>query len=285
MAIQAVNKLSPLLGGQREDPRTDVKVVYTGARTQNPILLLVLRLGLVAILIGAWQLGSDRVFSSFFFSKPSAIAEALAGLVASGTLVRHALITFQEAATGYVLGSLIGISVGFLFGRVRLLGEVIEPLIVAIFSIPNIAKAPLIILWFGIDLAPKIVLASLSVFFAVFYVTYGAAKNVPTDLMNVVAVMRGSRWQMYREVIIPSSLGFIYVGLGMAVPHAILATVAAEILSGNQGLGYLVSSSTAQFAVGRTFAVMVVLALLGVVINRTVAYTGRKIQKWNPNNG
>src|SRR5262245_9153361 len=105
MALQAINQLSPPISGQRQDPQSEVRLVYNRPRGQSPILLAVLRLGLVAVLIGAWQLGSDRVFSSFFLSKPSAIAEALGGLIASGTLARHALITFQEATAGYILGS------------------------------------------------------------------------------------------------------------------------------------------------------------------------------------
>jgi len=114
-----------------------------------------------------------------------------------------------------------------------------------------------------------------------FWNTYAGVQKVDTDLLNVVLVMGASRRQLMKEVIFPSSVGWILVGLRMSVPYALMGAVVGEIMAGNRGLGYLVQSSASQFNTAGVFAVLVVLCLLGSAVNQAVAYLGRRSQKWN----
>ena len=124
---------------------------------------------LVAILLG-WQLASGRLVSEFFISKPSAIIATLLEWIADGSLFFHAAITATEAFAGFALGSAAGIVAGTLLGRAQLLAEIVEPFIMAFYSLPKVALAPLFVLWFGIGIEMKIVLTAAVVFFLVFLI-------------------------------------------------------------------------------------------------------------------
>ena len=168
------------------------------------------------------------------------------GLIESGSLLRNLLVTVQEAAVGYVIGGLLAVTMGVLFGRIRLLGEVFDPFVVAFFSIPKLAIAPLIILWFGIGFNSKVVLAGLLTFYMTFWNTYAGVQKVGADLINVVRVMGASRSQLMREVIFPSSVGWMLVGLRMSVPYALMGAVVGEIMAGNRGLGCRIGAIVCQ---------------------------------------
>ncbi len=243
-----------------------------------------LRLAFLVAGLVVWQVVSSYV-GAFFISRPSDVLTELWGLIESGSLLRNLLVTVQEAAVGYFVGGLLAIILGVLFGRIRLLGEVFDPFVVAFFSIPKLAIAPLIILWFGIGFNSKVVLAALLTFYMTFWNTYAGVQKVDPDLINVVRVMGASRSQLMKEVIFPSSVGWMLVGLRMSVPYALMGAVVGEIMAGNRGLGYLVQSSASQFNTAGVFAILVVLCVLGSAVNQFVVYLGRRSQKWNPDNG
>jgi NitT/TauT family transport system permease protein len=251
------------------------------SRSQRRGVVWGLRLAVLAIFLAVWQIISGPIISTFFISRPSGVMNELWNLISSGLLLRNLPVTLEEATVGYLAGGLLAILLGVLFGRVRLLGEVFEPFVVAFFSIPKLAIAPLIILWFGIGFNSKVVLAALLTFYMTFWNTYAGVQKVETDLLNVVLVMGASRKQLMREVIFPSSIGWILVGLRMSVPYALMGAVVGEIMAGNRGLGYLVQFSASQFNTAGVFAVLVVLCLLGSAVNQAVAYLGRRSQKWN----
>lgn len=239
------------------------------------------RIVLLAVGLIAWELASGRLVDTFFISKPSEIATELANLIRSGSLALNTLATLHEAAVGYAVGAVLAISMGFVLGRIRWLGEVLDPFITAFFCIPKLAIAPLIILWFGIGFESKVVLAALLTFYMTFWNTYAGVQKVDNDLLNVVRVMGASPWQLTREVILPASIGWTLVGLRMSVPYALMGAVVGEIMAGNKGLGYLVQAYASQFNTAGVFAVLVVLAVIGSLVNQIVTILDRRSQRWN----
>lgn len=236
------------------------------------------------VLIGAvllWELASGRLIDTYFISRPMDVADELWSLIASGSLLINTVATLQEAATGYLIGGVLAIFLGFVLGRVRILGETFDPFITAFFSIPKLALAPLIILWFGIGFESKVVLSALLTFYMTFWNTYAGVQKVDADLLNVVRVMGASRWQLIREVTFPASIGWILVGLRMSVPYALMGAVVGEIMAGNKGLGYLVQASANQFNTAGVFAVLFVLAVIGSIVNQLVVALGRRSQRWS----
>lgn len=239
------------------------------------------RIVLLAVGLIAWELASGRLVDTFFISKPSEIATELGNLIRSGSLALNTLATLHEAAVGYAVGAVLAISMGFVLGRIRWLGEVLDPFITAFFCIPKLAIAPLIILWFGIGFESKVVLAALLTFYMTFWNTYAGVQKVDNDLLNVVRVMGASPWQLTREVILPASIGWTLVGLRMSVPYALMGAVVGEIMAGNKGLGYLVQAYASQFNTAGVFAVLVVLAVIGSLVNQIVTILDRRSQRWN----
>lgn len=242
------------------------------------------RIAFIVVVIAGWQFASGTIVDPFFVSKPSEIWRELSALVTSGSLLLNTLATLQEAAIGYAVGAISAVAFGFLLGRMRWLGEVLDPFVTAFFCIPKLAIAPLIILWFGIGLESKVVLAALLTFYMTFWNTYAGVQKVDNDLLNVVRVMGATPWQLTREVIFPASIGWTLVGLRMSVPYALMGAVVGEIMAGNKGLGYLVQANASQFNTAGVFAVLIVLAIIGSVINQFVAFLDQRSQRWNVTN-
>ncbi len=253
----------------RPDPRRYIWSVWLG------------RVAFLAIVLVGWEVASGRFINTFFVSKPTDIALELSRLVVSGELLWHLVATLQEAVVGYACGAVSAVVLGFVLGRLRWLGEVADPFITAFFCIPKLAIAPLIILWFGIGFESKVVLSALLTFYLTFWNTYAGVQKVDTDLLNVVRVMGASRWQLTREVILPASMGWTLVGLRMSIPYALMGAVVGEIMAGNKGLGYLVQAYASQFNTAGVFAVLVVLALVGSLVNQVVVVLDRRSQRWN----
>lgn len=256
---------------------TDSK--WTGSRRRLAIVA-----GRVTVVLGSlvfWQLCSGWLVDDFFISRPTEIGRELWELISSGSLTLNVLATLREAAAGYAVGAVAAVLCGFLLGRVRWLGELLDPFITAFFCIPKLAIAPLIILWVGIGFGSKVVLAALLTFYMTFWNTYAGVQKIDVDLLNVVRVMGATRWQLTREVILPSAIGWMLIGLRMSVPYALMGAVVGEIMAGNMGLGYLVQAYASQFNTAGVFAILIVLAVLGTLVNQVLVVLDRRSQRWN----
>lgn len=242
--------------------------------------LLALRLALLLLLLGGWELASGRVVDQFFISKPSAIWGRLATWLGNGTLPFHVGITMHEALLGLLFGGVGGVLVGFALGRNLFLARLLDPYITAFYSLPKVALAPLIILWFGIDLTPKIVIASVIVFFLVFFNTYAGARDVDRELVDMIRLMGAGRWAILTKVVIPSATAWIFVGLKVAVPYSLIGAMVGELISSNRGLGYLLQRSAAQFDTAGVFAVLFVLMGISAALNEGLGRLETRLLRW-----
>jgi NitT/TauT family transport system permease protein len=146
--------------------------------------------------------------------------------------------------------------------------------------LPKVALAPLFVLWFGLGVESKVALAAVLVLFLVFLNTYAGVREVDQDLIDGARLMRASRVQVITKVIIPSALSWVFAGLKISVPYALIGAVLGEMLAANQGLGYLVQYSGSQFDTAGVFAVLFVIALLAVVLNFLVELVQHRMQRW-----
>ncbi|EWT07325.1 ABC transporter permease [Intrasporangium chromatireducens Q5-1] len=231
------------------------------------------RLGMVAVLLAVWQVASGRWVDEFWISKPSAIWDVLWGWISRGEILTHLEATLTEMALGLFFGALGGVVFGFVLGRVKWLAELIDPLVTAVYSLPKIALAPLFILWFGVDLLSKVVLTAVVCFFLVFYNTYAGVRAVDDDLVDVVRVMGGQRSDLLLKVVLPSSATWIYTGLRLAVPYALIGAVVGEIVASNKGLGYLLAHAAGTFNTSATFAALFILMIIATFLNFLVDWS------------
>jgi NitT/TauT family transport system permease protein len=237
---------------------------------------------LLAAFLGAWAWASGRLVDREFLSDPAAVLGALAELAGSGRLWPHLLQTVGEVLAGYAIGVTAGVGLTVLVATVEAAHRVLRPFLVAFYSIPKIALAPLIIMWFGLGAAPKILLAAAFVFFVVFMNMVAGVYSVNPQLLAAMRVMGASRAVVLRKVVLPSAVPHLMTGLRLAVPEALIGAVVGEFIAANQGLGYLVTQAASQFNTAATMAAIAVLLLIVVVMDSTLSLAERRLLRWRP---
>jgi NitT/TauT family transport system permease protein len=152
----------------------------------------------------------------------------------------------------------------------------------ALYSIPKVALAPLFIVWFGIGMHMKVLLAAATVFFLVFLNTAAGVRDVDRGLIDAVRLMGGTRWDVARRVVLPSSMTGVLTGLKVAIPYALIGAVIGELVASNRGLGYLINDAASQFDTAGVFATLVVLSVIAGVLNVLVGLVGKRVNRWKP---
>ncbi|MBI2371735.1 MAG: ABC transporter permease, partial [Deltaproteobacteria bacterium] len=243
------------------------------------------RVGFAGGFLLLWELLSGPVIDPFFFSRPTEIARQLYLLAAGGRLLYHLVYTVQEAVYGYLAGVAGGIVFGFLCGRYDVLYRMVEPFVVAFYGIPRIALAPLFILWFGLGILAKIVIAAVLVFFVVFMNTVSGIRTVDPELLEVVSVMGASERQKMVKIIFPAATPFIITSLRVSIPLAMIGAIVGEFISTNRGIGYLLTEAAGAFHTGMLFAAIFVLLAVVMVMNFSVSYLEARLTRWRPQGG
>lgn len=236
-----------------------------------------------ALLIGfllLWEFASGRLVAEFFVSKPSAVAAILARWIANGDLFYHAAITAMEAFLGFLLGAAVGMTVGLVLGRARRVAEILDPFIMAFYSLPKLALAPLFILWFGIGMQMKIVLTATICFFLVFLNTYTGVRSVSRELVAILHLMGAKEGHVITKVVIPSAVTWVFAGLRISVPYALIGAVVGELMASNRGLGFLLSSSAGDFNTAGVFAALCGIVALAALLNYGVTLAARAAMPW-----
>ncbi|MGH7042020.1 MAG: ABC transporter permease [Acetobacteraceae bacterium] len=241
------------------DPETEEGVVYgvvdTSVAKHRRFMLLVYlgRVLLVLTVLCSWQYFGPRV-GELVASSPLEVLASLRGLAASGALWHDLLVTMEEVVFGYVIGAGAGVLLGAVLASSDYIAALLDPFIIAAYGIPKIALGPLLVVWFGIYLAPKVALAGLMTFFLVFFSTYQGMRNVDRATVNAARLMGASALQLRRYVIFPGSRASIFLGLKLGVPEALVGAIVGEFISSSQGIGYEIQYATAQLDTAVVFA-------------------------------
>jgi len=238
------------------------------------------RVAIVIVVLAAWQFSSGRLMKPFWISSPLLIWNHLAEWVATGELWANVEVTLIETVLGFVFGAIGGIAFGLTLGLNRRLAAVLDPFIVAFYSLPKIALAPLFILWFGVGMTSKVVLATFVVFFLVFYNTYAGTLAVEQELVDVLRLMGASRAQIVRKVILPSALIWIFTGMKSSVPYALIGAVVGEMMASNKGLGYLIQAAAGQYDTAGVFAALFVLMIIATGLHELLKQSERVMLRW-----
>jgi NitT/TauT family transport system permease protein len=251
------------------------------ARAQHRLAVNLWRLGVFVGVTGLWQLGSNaKLFDPGILPSPSLIWNHLVKWILDGTLVFQSWITIQETLAGFVIGAVGGIVLGFAIGRYPRLAEVLDPFILAIYSVPKVALAPLFLVWFGIGIFMKIVLAAVTVVFIVFFNTLAGVRNVDRDLVDAVWLMGAKPRDVLFKVLVPSAMSWALTGVRISIPYALIGAIIGELIASNRGIGYLISSSASQYDTAGVFAALIVLTILAMLLNAIVDEIDRRLSKW-----
>ena len=252
----------------------------SAAPSEHRLGFLLAQVSLLAAVLGVWQFASGRLIDEFFISSPIAVIEKLRIWILDGTLWNSFQYTFQAMAGGFMIGSLTGFTVGFVLGRSPLLARLLDPFITAIYCMPKIALAPLLIMWFGIGLSSKVAMAALIVFFLVFLNTFAGVRDVQAVHLQAVRIMGASRWQELRFVVVPSAAAWVLTGLKVSVPYALIGAVVGELISSNRGIGFLIGQASGLFDTAGVFAGLIVLAFTGIALNSLLKRVETRALRW-----
>ena len=245
--------------------------------------VLLARTALIVGLLVIWQgLVSAGLVDAFWISNPLDIARELVRLASSGELVGDIVLTVTEALIAFVISSVLGIASGLILARSPFWDEVMAPLIVVVNSLPRIALAPLIILWFGVGITAKVVTAFSLVYFILLVNTLSGAKNVDHDILTIARLMGASKRDILWRVVLPSATPWIFAGLNLGLTYSLLGVIVAEILSSNQGLGYLIASAAGNFNTAGVFAGLVVLSVVAWLFSYAMRQAEVHLLRWKP---
>jgi sulfonate transport system permease protein len=240
--------------------------------------LFVWRALLLLALVAVWQLTGDQQATGWV-SSPSLVATRLVDL-AGGELWGHIAVTLAEMILGLAIGVPAGILAGLILGRMPVTALLLRPLIVALYSVPLVTLAPLLILWFGLDMAPKIFLVAGVSFFLLFFNTFAGVQAVDSDQRMTLLLMGASNSEMFLKLVAPASMAWIFAGLKIALPYALIAAVVGEMMAARAGMGSLLTNAASQIDMTGLYAALIVLMMLAVAVASVASQAEAYVLRW-----
>lgn len=240
--------------------------------------IFVARIILGVVLIALWEFAA-RTFGSTWTSMPSQIFARLI-LWARTDLARHMFVTLAEMGIGLAIGVTSGTAFGLMLGRSYVLGTVLRPLVIGLYSVPLVTMAPLLILWFGLDMEPKIVLVAVSSFFLLFFNAFSGVQALDKDVIMSFRLLGGTQSEEFSKVIFPGAMAWITSGIKIALPYALAAAVTGELLAAREGMGSLISKAASQFDMTGLYTALFVLTVMGIATSLLVDASERWLLKW-----
>src|SRR6201999_2459498 len=200
----------------------------------------------------------------------------------AGILAAATLVTAKEVLIGFLLAVVVGISLALLIVRFELFGRAVYPLIVLFQTVPKVALAPIFILWFGYDLAPKIVLIVVIAFFPVAIDMLAGLQSVEPSFVALMQSVGASKTKILLRVRIPHALPHLFAGLKVAITFSVIGAIVGEFAGANAGLGYVIQFASTQLETPMVFAALVVVSLLGSGFYYVSEWLERLIVPWAP---
>jgi NitT/TauT family transport system permease protein len=212
----------------------------------------------------------------FFYGSPLSVSKYIIRKVADGSLIVDSGVTLFEVIIGFLLGNLLGSILGLLFWYNQKISTVVRPYIIVIGAIPILAFAPIIIIWFGVGIFAKIVIVTLSTFVVATSQSFEGALQADPKFINLLKSFGASRFTIFRKVIIPSSLSWLFAGFKLNIGFAILGAFIGEFISAEAGLGHLIIQSMGLFNTPLVLAAVVMICIISYLLN----FLLKLIQKW-----
>ncbi|KQO91190.1 ABC transporter permease [Methylobacterium sp. Leaf91] len=215
---------------------------------------------------------------------PGAVAASFLDMVQNGysgvDLWMHVGVSLQRVGVAFVTGTTLGVTIGLLRGRIPNVDALFLVPFELVRPIPPLGLIPLFILWFGIGELSKILLIFLSVFLIMMVNAQAGSRSCAVDALRAAQSMGAKRWQIFRFVVLPSALPQIMTGLRIAMGTALTILVAAELLGGDRGLGFVILDASSFFRTTYVFAGIILIGLIGLLSDRVIAWFSRRIVHW-----
>lgn len=235
----------------------------------------------VAVILGIWEAISKLgVVDPIILPPIDQIATAFWDLIQTSLFWDATRVTVEETLIGYVVGCGVALIIGTLITLAKPFRHALYPLAVGFQNTPRIIFAPLFLTWFGFGITSKIVMAATICFFPLLLSVVVAVETVNEDARSLFRSYGASAWEVYRKLVVPSSLPYIFAGLKTAMTLALIGAIVGEFVGGAEGLGVLVKSFNFQLNVAQGFAVIFALGIMGLLLYAIVEFADKKIVFW-----
>ena len=249
------------------------------------ILRWVLPAALIAALIGAWQIAAATGWIAaalnlepFLVPSPAEVGDALWN--SRSLLLENTWVTLREILIGFAVGVLLGLALAIAMRFSRLLRDAVFPLTVAVQAVPVVVIAPILVIWFGYGIWPKVIIVALACFFPIVVNTLEGLRGVDPEAVKMMRTLDASRWAIFRRVEAPTALPSFFAGAKIAVAIAPIVALFAELAGANSGLMLVITQANNNFQEPLVFAAVVILAVIGVLLVGLTALAQRLVVTW-----
>jgi len=268
----------------------DEQAITSAARERlrrRRIQVLIAQLAVAVVVLGTWQLGTMiGAIDPFFFGSPLGIVMRLVDWFANGTAYgsfwEQIGTTLEEALLGFVFGVGGGIVVGVLLGEVPFLADVFSPYIKIVNALPRIVLGSIFVMWLGLGLPSKVLLAAVLVFFVVFFNAFQGVRSVDRNLVANARILGASRLQVVQHVVFPSAMTWIIASLHVALGFSIIGAIVGEFLGAQNGLGLVIATAQNTFDANGVFGAMLVIGLLALGAEALMSIIENRLLAWRP---
>ena len=241
-------------------------------------IFLVLSLSLA---LGLWNgLVALLNLPAFILPSPGLVWARFLRALETGALLRHSLVTLQEVLLGLLFGVLVATILGYILARSKRLERLLSPYVVASQSVPIVAIAPLLIIWFGAGLFSKVLICSLIVFFPVLVNTMVGLRSVPDDLRDLMRTLEANQWQTLRYLEIPAAMPVLLGGIRIGATLSVIGAVVGEFVGADQGLGFLINVARGQYDTAMVFVSVLTLVVMALTLYGLVLWLEKHLLSW-----
>lgn len=241
----------------------------------------------VALFLGIWELvgGVFQLINPMFMSSPWLIWKAGVQLFASGEIWNDLAVSGIEFGWGYFLSVIVGVPLGIAIGWYKKFAYICDPFVNAMNATPRVALLPLVIIWLGIGILSKVGIIFLGAVFPLIINTRDGVKTTPHNLLTAARSFGASEWQIFKSVVIPSTVPFILTGLRLAIGRALIGVMVGELYAATAGIGFMITVAGATFQTDKVFVGVLIFAITGMVATEVIDRAERRFDRWRPKVG
>jgi NitT/TauT family transport system permease protein len=241
----------------------------------------------VIIFLTIWELTGNtlQLINPMFMSAPSLVFKAAVQLFVSGEIYNDLYVSGIEFFWGYFLSIIFAIPFGIAIGWYKRFAYICDPFVNAMNATPRVALLPLVIIWLGIGIMSKVGIIFLGAVFPLLINTRDGVKTTPANLLTAARSFGASEWQIFRSVVLPSTVPFILTGLRLAVGRALIGVMVGELYAATAGIGFMITVAGATFQTDKVFVGVLVFAITGMIMTEILNRIEHRFDKWRPRVG
>lgn len=251
-----------------------------GPKLHRYLLLIGSPLSLVAAVLIGWELvGRVFGFREYIVPTPSSIWVAMSNN--AGYLLRNSWITLHETLVGFLVAVVVGVAIAVAITWSTYLQNALYPILLFFQSVPKVAIAPVMVIWFGYGIFPKIIISFLVAFFPIVVNTAAGMVTVDRDLLDLIHSLKATRFQVFRKIRLPNSLPYFFSALKVSITLSLVGAIIGEFVAAEEGLGFAILHAGAYLQTSLQFACFLMLAIMGISLFGIISLLQKLAMPWS----